>query len=344
MSTQVFFDMPAYEYHQLRRLSASGIALLAAGTLEFWYGTYGPGADRAGTRAMASGTAKHVSVLEGAEAFLAQYIPQQTKDGFPGCLDTIPDLKKWCKEKGLNAGGTKPVLISRIKSACKDHTWTVPDIWTDIVARQEMEADETGKEILPADDYDAALEKIAITDQVMAPLRESGGTPEVVILWEQDGIPCKARLDYLAPGIILDLKNVANTKSRPFAEACANEIASRNMIVQAEWYLEAVTIAMHAGLLDDFKDSYINFQWLFLQSNGCPNVAVRRYLQHTASIDTGEIERTGASTRARNIIGAAMGVYRQYMASHGAEKPWTPPLDCRPMRDIDYPTWFLMRD
>lgn len=60
-------------------------------------------------------------------------------------------------------------------------------------------------------------------------------TTEQVITFEQDGLPCKARLDATLPGVILDLK----TSRDPYPQAFARSVVNFGYHRQADWYMDA---------------------------------------------------------------------------------------------------------
>jgi len=267
-------------------------------------------------------------------------VPIIDKRDYEGALDSQAELKGWCKEHGLAVGGSKGVLCDRIMGAatCVDEK---PTLWMNELSSQELDAAEKGQEILTQDEYADCLSKAKQISPIIDAMREAGGLPEVSILWEQDGIPCKARLDFLAPGDAFDLKNVANSQRLPFGDLVHNTMAKMYMVIQAEFYLMAVRAAQAAGVLPFEYDGDFRFKWLFLQSAGTPNMCMRTHVERHMSMDTGLIEQTQASTKGQKLIGEGMMLYKQYMASHGANKPWVPELDSQDMTDLMYPFWFL---
>lgn len=98
-------------------------------------------------------------------------------------------------------------------------------------AWKEFEAHNAGKPILRRVEFDAVRRK---ADAVLAhpQVREllSVGVPEVTRTWERDGVRCKGRLDWSAPGVIVDLKG-AGPLSTLERVAVANKWHR-----QLEWY------------------------------------------------------------------------------------------------------------
>jgi len=341
-NVKLILDMPEDDYHAIPALSASGIKLLNTGPLDYWHKIYGPGKSESGTRAQMNGSAKHKAALEGVEKLREKYTPALDKTMFDDVLDSHDDLKTWCKRHDLKVGGTKKVLCERIAEYCESSGINTPALWPTLTQDYAADATDSGKTILTQNEYADALEKSKQSAQIVGPLRDSGGHPEVTILWEDGGISCKARLDFLAPGIVLDLKNVANKNCVPFRECCHSEIGRRMMTVQAEWYLRAARIAQGAKLLPFDYDGDFTFQWLFMQSSGTPNILVRDYEQKKEDIERpGKFVRTDISTRSASVITDAISAYSHFMSKFGTDTPWVTELDHAAMRDVDYPSWYL---
>ena len=334
-------DMPAEEYHEIEALSASGIVLLDGGPLDFYYYRYGDGKSKASTPAQLLGRAKHTAGLEGLDAFEIGFMPALDLEDYPGALVYHADLKQWCKERNLPPGGTISVLCERIEEAA-DILEEHPIIWPRELARHELAASDAGATILPLEDYNDALEKAKLIAPYIDSMRDRGGLAEATILWERGGIPCKARLDFFAPGSIFDLKNMANKYRSKFSSVVHREMANSLLTVQAAWYLAGARAARDAGVLPfDDRGLDFTFKWAFVQQNGAPNIIARDYQEEAEALDDGTMYRTAADRKTWDIIDQAIALYARYSESHGKDRPWIPPLDDQPMTDLMYPFWFL---
>lgn len=103
-------------------------------------------------------------------------------------------------------------------------------------AYEEFCADNTGKLIISEDDHDRARR---IADAVHAcPLATEqlvGGQSEVTFFWDQHGVRCKARTDYLRGGTIVDVKTCGDASPDGFAR----QVANLYYHLQAAHYLNA---------------------------------------------------------------------------------------------------------
>ena len=94
-------------------------------------------------------------------------------------------------------------------------------------AYQQHLAEHPGTAVLSAKDHEAA--QVAAAAILAHPfVREalSEGHPEVTLTWddEETGLPCKARLDWLASGLFLDLKTLGTTHERHVARLVATNL------------------------------------------------------------------------------------------------------------------------
>lgn len=113
-------------------------------------------------------------------------------------------------------------------------------------ARAEWDAAHEGVTILSEDDaaqVHSMAASIAMHPVAGPALRRADGIAEASILWTcpDTGAECKSRLDWLLPGIVLDLKTTAD--ARP--DAFARSVASYRYHVQDAFYSQA---AASAGL------------------------------------------------------------------------------------------------
>ena len=90
-------------------------------------------------------------------------------------------------------------------------------------AAEEFEQDHAGKTIVDEVSYEKAK---AIAASVRRhPLVAAGladGNAEVSLFWDQHGVPCKARCDYMTGSTILDVKTCADASPEGFARQIAN--------------------------------------------------------------------------------------------------------------------------
>jgi hypothetical protein len=111
---------------------------------------------------------------------------------------------------------------------------------------------------------------------VVQMLRQHGGC-EVSLIWERDGLPCKARLDKLirgadCPTTILDLKKIGSCKGTE--EHLVTDIRKWRYDFQAAWYVDGATRLLGESPL---------FAWIFTEDaepfDVCPLWASDRMLE-----------------------------------------------------------------
>jgi hypothetical protein len=235
------FAMPEAEYHRIPALSASGLKWLRVSSYDYWVrSNWNPRIadvieEEGDTDARFIGRAFDRRIVEGRAAFDASYVPAIQLEDYPGALRTVEDLKGELRKLDEAVSGNKDVLIERLLEA--DPSAKIWDVMlNDYCARH------AGKEFLSA----KLIKKIEVAAAMIEKHPElkhafTGGASQVSVLWRcaETNVECKARLDYLKPRAIVDLKTFANVQGKPLALAIAREIVSRRYHIQAAMYDEA---------------------------------------------------------------------------------------------------------
>lgn len=131
----------------------------------------------------------------------------------------------------------------------------------------------SGKTILTASDH-AIITAIAqsVLNHFTAKTLLSTGNAEVSIYTDIDGVPAKCRMDWLRPGLILDLKTTDDASPSGFSRS----VAQYGYDVQAAWYIDC---AKAEGLgIETF---------IFIAVEKEPPYAVGIYELDTDSIEVG---------------------------------------------------------
>lgn len=235
MQPGVYFGLPEEEYFAADALGSSDLKMLARSPADWWWWSrYNPlrpaEVDSDGKR---FGSALHKRLLEGSSAYDAAYFlkpspPEKT-------VRTMDDMRSLLDFGGhaYKKSSSKPDLIAVFRQHYPDHT--IYDDWAAAVMAQNA-----GKlEISEA--WDASIRLMAQVVESHPQLKDAfiGGAPEVSIFWHADGVTKRARLDYLQPNAIFDLKSMSNWRGDDFRKAAIREIASRRYDAQASHYREA---------------------------------------------------------------------------------------------------------
>lgn len=250
-------------------------------------------------RARLRGSAAHCLILEGREAYAARYVVKPE-----GVLESSSDLKRWLSNKRAEfiANSVDGKLSREDRDAVKQTGER-----EDLVARIQTldptvkiwEPDDDTDTLSPEDDkYVRLLEAFVRNDPVFSPL-VSGGIPELSIYWEEHGVRFKARIDYLTPHTVLDLKTYGQPprRGRGLREHCVVEAAFNGYDLQAVHNFRAVDWALANNASDNLEWSAIGpnagerirravdvlrsanwntpgceltFRWLFLRMGGAP--------------------------------------------------------------------------
>lgn len=341
----IFFGMPEEEYFAVPALSASGVKSLRMSPLDFWARArwlnpaYEDDNEEVDSFARVLGKAYHKRICEGAAAFATCYAPAFNPADHPDALESADDIKEVLrrfKEQGatVKLTGTKAELIDRLFEL--NPTAKVMD-----EKRKDYEGDHFGKAFLPqkfVDKIELAAAMIERDPQLSKAF--TGGMAEVSIFWTcpKIGIPCKARLDYLKPKAIVDLKTFANKNGYPIDRAIDRELGYNRYPIQAAWYYDAadqIAALIHAGkVYGDAPHDYLKalhaghdktFLYVFQQKGVAP-IARGKSFPRTL---------TNCLLAAANCEGAKQ-TYRQCVETFGAD-PWLVPEPITAFDDATIP-------
>lgn len=200
----IYFGMSASEYHSDPSLGSTGIRALIKSARKYWLRSLRNPAHlryiEADKDSTVMGTAVHVALLDGADAFTSQYV--RRPDDQPGATPA----QKGAVTKAANvaaAAAGKISLHGDEWGIIEDLSWLIPS--------------------------HPDLADVLI-----------GGEHEVSIFWEDPntGVACKCRFDILKPRGIGDLKTIENQFDERLEVACKRHIKRFRYDIQAEHYME----------------------------------------------------------------------------------------------------------
>lgn len=339
----IYFGLDKDEYHRDPALGSTDIKMLLKHPGDYWWQSWrNPSYEPKATNFLDWGNAFHSLILEGEEDFKDRYYRGPAKRDFPGLMVTMEDLRKFLRGVGKATTGTKEVLVQRVL----DHEPAAP-VWDKIVKDSVVLAE--GRYILDHVDYDTVvLSSKMITKNPECSKAFVNGYPEVSIFWEQAGVRCKARIDYLRLKANIDLKSIRNWKSKSFRDACIDEIFASGYDIQAAHYLNArsqIPALIKAGrvfgdvsrawldrLADETaKASVLKHSWIFYQAEGAP-IAIRE--------DWGSHMRHFVDCQ--NAIVDALRIYTRHVEVFG-DDIWVDVSPRQELTDGEVPAWWGLR-
>lgn len=210
------------------------------------------------------------------------------------------------------------------------------------IEREEIAA--AGKTPLKRADFDR-IQQAAAMIRGNPHLAEAfvGGQPEVSVFWTANGVPKKARFDYLKKRAIVDLKSLRNSRAIPFHEACKRAIAEWRYHYQAAHYLEgreAMRRLIGEGkvfggadidpdfMFDVARNAEYAFVFVFFQAEGAPLSAGYSISPGNPILDI-----------ARSSLAIAEDNYRKCVERFGLDTPW---ITAEPIAELfvdDLPPW-----
>lgn len=200
-----------------------------------------------------------------------------------------------------------------IPPQCDRRTKIGKDIYQNWVAQH---GDKTEIDQRTIDEIERAAVNIEKTTDVF-----KGGKAQVTILWDdkKTGVPMKARLDYLKPFVIEDLKTFSNSNEWPPHKLVANHIVRYKYHIQAAAYREAVAMAK---LCDDAK-----FNFVFQQTGQANNLIIKPFPANILLAQQGQ-------TLLRFAIDKFADMYKKFGTT-----PWYDDWLAVPMTDDDFPLY-----
>lgn len=114
---------------------------------------------------------------------------------------------------------------------------TLPDFRTKVAQTWRDAQEAAGKTVLTEAQFQAAERmRLAVHRHRVARRYLADGEPEVTIQWEDSGIRCKGRIDWLSPLAIVDLK----TTRHPRPEAFGRDAARLLYHARLSWYRDGL--------------------------------------------------------------------------------------------------------
>lgn len=300
MPDGVYFGLDEERYHDALALSASGIKNLRISTLDFWArsSVLNPNYQDEDSEAKMIGRAYDRRIVEGREVFYRHYAAALDPADYPDVVRTTEEIKARLRTAGAKLTGNKPELIERLLAI-----EPMLKIWDEELRRHGIA--NAGKTLL-ARDLIGRIEIAAAMIEKHPQLGKAftGGQPQVSIFWRDrdSGVPCKARMDYWKPRVIVDLKTFANQRGMPIDKAIAFTVASYKYHIQAAFYLEARRQAMmliDAGQVFGSIDAAFvkavraapdcTFMFVF-QQKGIAPLARGKVMPPSTTLDIGQLE------------------------------------------------------
>lgn len=303
------------------------------------------GPARADSEALIRGELLHTRVLEGHTEVDKRFAIAPNKADYPNALITMSDLRDKCREIGVKPGTTKAAAIEAIRRFDDDI-----EIW------DEIEGDfirANGHKMIVKPDLmtwaDIAADWMARDAILSKHMRDgvfTGGEPEVSVFFEHNGIRLKARLDFINPVAVIDLKTYApRIRPMPYKEQVITAICSFRYDLQAVHYRRAWHAAKDFVNSGDvyyhgltvmnvpalFERDAPKWLWVFVKSIGAPQTVVVEWTEMRAALSWGSAVGESEVTLAH---------YAKMMKDFGPDADWPvsrPPII---LEDADFPVWF----
>lgn len=305
MQEGIYFNLNEDAYHRDSSLGSTNLRKVAISGPDYWFTSFMNPArdDDKDTPATIRGTAVHVLVLYGEDAFTKRYtrIPH-TKDMSSGEKSAL--TKKWnvaAAQGGMIALGARAYDNIAISST--------------MISRNRV-----------------------LASALIGGLNEVS----IFWRCEATGIPLKARLDCLKPRGVGDLKSLANRMEKSFPQACLDSIATYRYDSQASHYMTARAliprfVAEGKVFGNGYDQDYLKkvaaekeyaWQWVWWQAEGAPITYSRVLSPKNPMLENGAV-----------MIRRAKENFLKYTEHYGRE-PWVLEEPATELYQEELPGWY----
>ena len=322
MSATGILDISNEEHHAIRALSNSGMKDLAVSSLRYWYHHINPAPreEEEETNAQRMGSALHCAVLEPEESFESRYARELDPSDWPVCLDTVKDIRDWVADKGGKCKGVlKDEVVASALAFMREAGEEVP-----ILANEQKRffALHGHKTVMKVDEWErvAGMAQALLEEPALKPIL-AHGEPEVSMVAKDPdtGVLLKARLDWMAPGVTLDLKTFTAKRGASIDKAVADAIFYERYYIQAFFY--SYVRKLVTGESSDFVLAFVE--------SDQPHETRIKLLQPKRGSEP-NLYWLQAQLEVRKYI-------RQYadLTARFGDAPWSYPQDIAPLVDED---------
>lgn len=350
----VYIGLCEDDYHADPSLGGSALKSCVYQPIEYWWqSAHNPHRpEPKETETKRFGRAVHAMMLEGRAAYEDRYYSEGfDPDAHPDALDTMDDMKAYLRElKGmaseliadepimsglvsdldLRLGGNRDDLIERIRRADPDKPFLAD-------ARAAFEREHEGMTQISASWFRRLSIFVALRerDPKLVDLF-SEGLPEVSVIWEESGLRCSARFDWLRADQTVDLKTFSARQGQTARDAIFNTIPRLRYDLQQAHYEEARRQLRSLPVIGgtDAERDYIAkcaetpnapFRFLFVKTSGAPTV---RIVDADVFSDAAKYDRANL-----------MQQLARHVEAYGLDAPWVTGAEDLKVEFVDVPAW-----
>lgn len=295
------------------------------------------------TRAKIWGSGLHARTLEGAYAFSSRFRAKPAKTA--ETLVTIADMLDWLARRGegIASNARKGEVIAKVRKIDPKAL-----VWDDLIERFEKEVPEERRvDAEMIDEINLAAEWMQ-ADPMISPIMKDGtfqhGSPELTIIYDVRGVRCRARLDYLIPGRMIDLKRYSPWRNGNPLKGITQAIGNFRYDLQAADYFsayrEGIKLAAagkvfgnepYGGFVDQTFGTGEDpkWVWVFIKGEGAPQP---RVVELPTELTVFKV--------AQDQIEGAIENYRKNVKTFGLDRDWAPIPGAIHLDDSDFPAWF----
>lgn len=377
MMDGIYFDLPESEYHEIERLSSTGICNMLISPPTFWARSWlNPDReqDNEDTLARRIGKAYHTALLE-PHLLDQRFVSEIDLNDYPEVLKTGKDIEQALSDAGYPKKTKGEVVIDQARRLA-NAGYTGPIL---PLLAEQWESHRGDRAPIPADAWQQ-IHKDAdfIASQPDIGRHMTGGYAEVSVLWtdEATGIKMKCRFDYLKTDSFVDLKTYDNTKGKEVEQCIADAFRYNRYYIQCYVYWTAAqTIREYkvsapeshpwnkaqTEFVNSIRSSIAPLEpwYIFMEKKQVPNVMARNvqilrpihpsHYHNDAGVSHETSEAVGQKTRRLSSLGMkaevevnrAMYLYNFYLERFERGQPWTSLVPTGAINDDSFNPYWL---
>jgi len=314
---------PVDGYFEVAALSQSGMKDLEVSPLRYWHLHINPNRPaEESTPEMNLGGALHCAVLESEEAFDQRFAREITPEDYPGCLVTIEDMRQWLRDRAVAPKGSrKDEVVAQVLAVD-------PEAPVFQVLERQHYAQTKGKTMLKPDQWTrlAAMAHSLNHEPRLQKIFAEGGQAEVELFAKDPGtgVSLKAKLDWVSPKRIVDLKTFVQKRGKSIDRSVADAIYYEHYYRQA--YLYDMIRRLATG------DGHQQFEFIMAFVESEPPHEVRLKALYPKSGGSVNLYWERARLECRDLI----YLYADCLKKYG-DKPWRSDQEIVTLVDEDIP-------
>lgn len=369
----IYFNIPEDQYHEIERLSASGINKMLVSPADFWANSWfnKDQEEKEDTEAQIFGRAYHTAMFE-PHLLDQKYVTEIDRDDYPGILTSGSEIEVQLElmSESKTVKGEK-VLDKAYRLDALGYQGKILHI-----IQKEWEDNLNGRSPLKAKVWKQLQADIAAISKIPELQKHvTGGFAEVTVLWtdKRTGIKMKCRFDYLKPDELCDYKTFENSLGKNLKQCISHAVQYNRYYIQICLYHNVTELIRKKEIdcidANEAQQEMINqiqqrseplpAWFVFQQKKNVPNILAYEFKifanpheshennqagsDHSTeqSVAKMTMRHSGIHMKAQAEIDAMMNMFNFYKETYEDGEPWRPVMPTGTISDDDFSPFWL---